>query len=75
MTRVEGALHVDARSSEAAQINRAATVAGVTLRELRARRDSLEAVFLAMTGSDDGELAADRGAAAQGSRPAAGATR
>jgi ABC-2 type transport system ATP-binding protein len=61
-TRVEDALHVDAGGHEAAAINRTAADAGVTLRELRVHRDNLEAIFLAMTGTDDGELAQARGA-------------
>lgn len=64
VTRREDSLHVGASAGEAAQVNRTAAEAGVTLRELRVHRDNLEAIFLAMTGSDDGELAADRGATA-----------
>lgn len=62
VAREAGSLHVAAEAGEAAGINRCAAEAGVTLRELRVHRDNLEAIFLAMTGSDDGELAADRAA-------------
>lgn len=47
----------------AASVNRTAAEAGITLSALTVHRDTLEAVFLEMTGSDDGELAADRGSA------------
>ena len=43
-----------------AELNRQATAAGITLAGLVPRRDSLEDVFLSLTGSDDGELAARR---------------
>ncbi|HSF34924.1 MAG TPA: ATP-binding cassette domain-containing protein [Nocardioides sp.] len=59
----ELALRVDAGEDDAASINRHAAEAGFTLRALSVHRDSLETVFLAMTGRDDGELAAARGAA------------
>lgn len=55
-------LRVAASAEEAAAINRRAAQEGVTLRELTVHRDNLEAIFLAMTGSDDGELAAARAA-------------
>ena len=45
---------------EAADINRVAASAGFTLRALVPTRDSLEDVFLQMTGRDDGELARER---------------
>ncbi len=65
--RVGDLLHVSADASQAALVNRQAAAAGITLRALAVHRDSLEAVFLAMTGSDDGALATDRGAR-QGAR-------
>jgi ABC-2 type transport system ATP-binding protein len=68
-------LHVDAGVDHAARVNRTAAEAGVTLRELRVHRDNLESVFLAMTGSDDGELATARGAALEGARDKTGARR
>jgi ABC-2 type transport system ATP-binding protein len=46
--------------SVAAEINRVAFAAGITLRALSTGRDTLEDVFLELTGTDDGELAADR---------------
>ncbi|MDZ7918318.1 MAG: ATP-binding cassette domain-containing protein [Rhodococcus sp. (in: high G+C Gram-positive bacteria)] len=63
-------LSVSAGAENAAKINRTAAEAGITLRTLAVTRDSLEAVFLAMTGSDDGELAAGRKAALSGRRTA-----
>lgn len=57
-------LRITAHGDRAAQMNRAAAAAGITLRALSVRRDSLEDVFLQMTGGDDGELARARGAAA-----------
>ena len=53
-------LVVHTEPEQAAAINRAAADAGVTLRELAITRDSLEDVFLTMTGDDDGELAVAR---------------
>lgn len=63
-------LSISADSGDSATINRKAAEAGITLRTLAVHRDGLEAVFLAMTGSDDGELAADRDAALSGRRTA-----
>ncbi|MGY1665831.1 ABC transporter ATP-binding protein [Geodermatophilus sp. SYSU D00696] len=63
-----GRLRVSTDTDAAAAVNRAAAAAGITLRALTVTRDSLESVFLAMTGSDDGELAASRAATAEGSR-------
>jgi ABC-2 type transport system ATP-binding protein len=62
-------LRVDTDGDAAAAINRAAADAGITLRSLTVSRDSLEAVFLEMTGDDDGELSRSRAASAAG-RPA-----
>jgi ABC-2 type transport system ATP-binding protein len=53
-------LRVAASASRAADLNRAATAAGVTLSGLVVVQDSLEDIFLAMTGRTDGELAAAR---------------
>ena len=50
----------------AGDLNRAATAAGFTLGHLVVGQDSLEDVFLEMTGRTDGELAAGRAAAATG---------
>lgn len=53
----------------AAQVNRDATAAGLTLAGLSSTRDSLESLFLQMTGTDVAQLAAGRAAAsATGSR-------
>lgn len=60
----DGKLAVDAAADAAAEVNRVATAAGITLRSLSSSRTSLEAVFLEMTGSSDGELADARSAAA-----------
>jgi ABC-2 type transport system ATP-binding protein len=59
----DGRLRLEAPADAAPDINRAAADAGVTLRLLSASRDSLEAIFLEMTGTSDGELAAARSAA------------
>jgi len=53
-------LRVAASASRAADLNRAATAAGVTLSGLVVVQDSLEDIFLTMTGRTDGELAAAR---------------
>jgi ABC-2 type transport system ATP-binding protein len=50
-------------AGRAADVNRAAAAAGITLARLREAQDSLEEVFLEMTGRTDGELAAGRAAA------------
>ncbi|NIZ91942.1 ATP-binding cassette domain-containing protein [Kineococcus rubinsiae] len=63
--RVEGPDGVDG-----AAVNRAAAAGGVVLRSIVATRDSLEHVFLALTGSSDGELAAARTQAAPTTTPA-----
>ena len=75
VARAPHGLHVVAGADDAARINRTASSAGVTLRELRVHRDNLEAIFLAMTGSDDGELSRDRGVAAHGTDATIGAPR
>ena len=59
----EGRLRVEAPADAAADVNRAAVAAGITLRSLTSSRDSLEAIFLEMTGTRDGELAAARSTA------------
>jgi len=57
-----------ATEDDAAELNRAAARAGFTLRSLTAARQSLEELFLELTGSDDGELAAARaGSTGEGS--------
>lgn len=56
-------LKVVAATDEAARVNRDAQAAGITLASLTASRDSLESIFLEMTGRTDGELAAARSTA------------
>ena len=63
VTPIDGGLRVAAGASRAADLNRAATAAGVTLSGLTVVQDNLEEIFLDMTGQDDGELAAGRAAA------------
>jgi len=53
-------LRVVAAHDQAADLNRAAAGAGMTLSSIVAVQTSLEDVFLAMTGMTDGELARDR---------------
>ncbi|HEY6745936.1 MAG TPA: ATP-binding cassette domain-containing protein, partial [Mycobacteriales bacterium] len=59
-------LRVAADAPDAARINRDAAAAGITLAALAVDRDGLEAIFLDMTGRDDGELSGSRAAAAAG---------
>ena len=54
----DGGLRVTAAADAAADVNREAIAAGIILRSLSSGRDSLEAIFLEMTGTTDGELAA-----------------
>ena len=56
----DGTLRVKAAADAAADVNRAAVATGITLRSLSSGRDSLETIFLQMTGTSDGELAATR---------------
>ncbi len=60
---VDAVLRVATDATAAADLNRAAAAAGVTLSRLVVVQDSLEDIFLAMTGTSDGELAAGRTAA------------
>ena len=60
---IDGGLRVAADATQAAELNRAATANGVTLRSLVVAQDSLEEIFLEMTGRQDGELASGRAAA------------
>ena len=62
VTAVDDVLRVTADASRAADLNRAATAAGVTLRRLLVAQDRLEEIFLEMTGRVDGELANGRAA-------------
>jgi ABC-2 type transport system ATP-binding protein len=59
----DGGIRVLAPADAAAGVNRAAAAAGVTLRALSSGRDSLEAIFLELTGASDGELGAARSTA------------
>jgi ABC-2 type transport system ATP-binding protein len=59
-------VRVAAGSERAAELNRAAAEAGFTLSRIVAVHESLEDVFLAMTGTTDGELARDRSGATEG---------
>lgn len=62
VTVVDDVLRIAAGAARAADLNRAATAAGVTLSRLIVAQDNLEEIFLAMTGRVDGELASDRAA-------------
>lgn len=53
-------IRVVADADRAAELNRAASAAGVTLSRLVVAQDSLEELFLEMTGRTDGELASVR---------------
>jgi ABC-2 type transport system ATP-binding protein len=59
---VDDVLRVAAGASRAADLNRAASAAGVTLSRLVVAQDNLEEIFLEMTGRVDGELANGRAA-------------
>ena len=61
---VDGRLRVSADQAAGADLNRVAAGIGITLASLTFAQDSLEDIFLAMTGETDGELAAHRAAAA-----------
>jgi len=51
-----GEVTVEAPASQAAEVNRAAAAAGITLRVLRPHEASLEDVFLEMTGERSGDI-------------------
>jgi ABC-2 type transport system ATP-binding protein len=57
VTGIDTGLRVVAEASDAAELNRAAAAAGITLARLVFAQDSLEEIFLEMTGRVDGELA------------------
>jgi ABC-2 type transport system ATP-binding protein len=59
-----GPAAVDPAAVDPAAVNRAAAAAGITLRGLLVAQESLEDVFLAMTGEDDRDVSAARAAAA-----------
>ena len=60
VTAVDNVLRIAASATRAADLNRAATAAGTTLSHLVVAQDSLEEIFLEMTGRVDGELAKGR---------------
>ena len=60
VTAVDDVLRVAAAADRAADLNRAAAAAGVTLSRLVVAQDNLEEIFLEMTGRVDGELANGR---------------
>jgi ABC-2 type transport system ATP-binding protein len=62
VTAVDDVLRVAAGADRAADLNRAAAGAGITLSRLIVTQDSLEEIFLEMTGRVDGELANGRAA-------------
>jgi len=62
VTAVDDVLRVAAGAARAADLNRAATAAGITLSRLVVAQDNLEEIFLEMTGRVDGELANGRAA-------------
>jgi ABC-2 type transport system ATP-binding protein len=64
--RMGDVLRMHVEPGRAGDLNRAATAAGFTLGHLVVGQDSLEDIFLEMTGHSDGELAAGRAAAATG---------
>lgn len=63
-------LEASAAAAQAAEFNRVAHRAGITLAGLSVSAGTLEEVFLAMTGTDDGQLATDRALAATAGRAA-----
>jgi ABC-2 type transport system ATP-binding protein len=63
---IEGGLRVAAGADRAADLNRAAAAAGITLSRLVVAQDNLEEIFLEMTGRVDGELVNGRAAATEG---------
>jgi ABC-2 type transport system ATP-binding protein len=60
VSAVDDVLRVAAAADRAADLNRAAAGAGVTLSQLIVAQDNLEEIFLEMTGRVDGELANGR---------------
>ena len=63
VTTLDDGLRVATSADRAADLNRAAAAVGVTLSRLTFAQDSLEEIFLEMTGRVDGELANGRAAA------------
>ena len=69
MTLDGSGLRVDAPADQAPALNRAAAIAGITLSLLIARQETLEDVFLRLTGAADGDLARQRAAQAHPTLP------
>ena len=69
MTLDGSGLRVDAPADQAPALNRAAAIAGITLSLLIARQETLEDVFLRLTGAADGDLARQRTAQAHPTLP------
>ncbi len=65
VSAIDNVLRVAAAADRAADLNRAASAAGVTLSRLIVAQDNLEEIFLEMTGRVDGELASARPAATE----------
>ena len=61
-------LRLEGAADQAPAVNRAASPAGITLSLLIARQETLEDVFLRLTGSTDGDLERRRAAQAHGAR-------
>ena len=61
----DSGLRLEAPPEQAPAVNRAAAAAGITLSRLVARQETLEDVFLRLTGSADGDLARRRAAQAR----------
>jgi ABC-2 type transport system ATP-binding protein len=62
VTTIRDGLRIAAGADRAADLNRAAAAVGITLGRLTFAQDSLEEIFLEMTGRVDGELANGRAA-------------
>ena len=62
VTTIHDGLRIAAGADRAADLNRAAAAVGITLGRLTFAQDSLEEIFLEMTGRVDGELANGRAA-------------
>ena len=61
-----GELIIDMPAERSAELGHVATAAGLTLRMLNPEADTLEAVFLRLTGATDAELSEQRRAQRQG---------
>lgn len=61
--RVDDGVRVKATANQGAALNRAAAESGITLNSITFAQDSLEDIFLAMTGASDSDLARTRAVA------------